>query len=513
MATTVVRFRGFELLARNYRLLLTRWRSFGDLGLHENLVARLRALKIQYPSEIQTKALPIVSVGGNTVINAETGSGKTLCYLLPIVNRLLTNPSISRTSPYALILLPTVELCHQVDEVLKSIAGPDITSCVVHHDSRLHVNHPIIMAIPGALLSYRMQSLDPVKVVVTDEADFLTTSGGKDVWRVLNYMKYGEHIKMKKKNYAVTKRLDKRKREGLTDRQFVFVAATLPSRGKKASYNVLKHWLPNCQMINSEIAHQKLPTVDFEYRRVENEKKLNELLVCLDSLLRDSLEHENEMEDQKKNTNRKLRVLVFANTAKHASKACAFLTGTEIKEEKEVIEAQLPESYNSRTIKDGLEYIKVPSSGGHTSETSNSDNSKRISNTNVINLYKEICAELHGHVPLHQRVLSLEKFKNGEIQVLICTDIASRGLDIPNVTHVIQLDFATDAAQMLHRVGRTARAGSHGKVVNFITKDNEELVNALRACDNNSNEKTYENIFSRNRMFRRRLLARNLTKA
>ena len=86
-----------------------------------------------------------------------------------------------------------------------------------------------------------------------------------------------------------------------------------------------------------------------------------------------------------------------------------------------------------------------------------------MTHTGFKDMWPDRVGQIHGSIPPAERIKTLKKFTSGELKVLICTDLASRGLDIPDVSHVIQLDFAPNAAQVLHRTGRTARAGASGK--------------------------------------------------
>lgn len=366
----------------------------------------------------------------------------------------------------------------QVAAVFKSIAEPDMFPSIVTRDSNLLINrnYPVVMAMPSSLLSYNLDVLKNVRVVITDEADFLTTSGGKDVWKLLNFFKYGKHLKKKsqygsKFNQKSTPQRDRRiDNKEISDldfsahRQFVFVAATLPSRGKMASLNVLTKWLPQPEVVTTSIVHQRLPTLDMEYVRVTEDTKLPELMKVLNTLV--DLKYENENIDARKDSeilrrenmeygneriecettctnsdaNRKpLRVLVFTNTAQQANKVFEFLSNPEEQLSNQQQSFSVNQNDNPRLDKETL------------------------IDTRSKSYWKDKCAELHKDVPVEKRLESLERFKSGELSVLVCTDLASRGLDIPDVSHVIQLDFASNAAYVLHRTGRTARAGAHGK--------------------------------------------------
>jgi superfamily II DNA/RNA helicase len=113
--------------------------------------------------------------------------------------------------------------------------------------------------------------------------------------------------------------------------------------------------------------------------------------------------------------------------------------------------------------------------------------------------------EFHRKVPLEERIQNLEAFKQAENKkaILVCTDAASRGLDIPDVRCVFQIGFASSAVDYLHRIGRTARAGKKGRVVNMYTQDSDALVTSvMQAIDE---ERSVQDAFSRKRSFRKKI--------
>ncbi|KAL9975841.1 hypothetical protein ACROYT_G013049 [Oculina patagonica] len=581
--------------SRNVYFERAKKRLFHSFGIKDVLIKRLKKLRIENPTAIQEKALGPVLEGKNTVINAETGSGKTLCYLLPIVNKLFMDKEALSRPPYALVLLPSIELCHQVANVFQSLTDDSMQPCIVHRDSRLHIHpkYPIVLATPSTLYTYTLKSLNNVQMVITDEADLVITSGGDDIWEILSFFKGVDSSKKRKKQQ---KRLAKQKslqgkivvRQHESDssmlksseivetdlnpsgknasiqadvspsqRQFVFVAATLPSRGKKAVYNVLKEWLPDAKFVTTDLVHHTVPTVDIFYVKVEEALKLPEMLRCLNSLVRiikypltaayernsqqaivgnetnvggrsnsfsdeeknaemfqtkdkvDSLDsEETHFEDEtQRNKNeifvepvglKNLRVLVFVNSSKAAEQAFNFLSdSTEVEES------------DSSPWKHVTQHDKVITLWQGDRNELNDDGAVAhkhvVTQTGFKEIWPERVGRIHGDIPPAERIETLKKFTSGELKVLICTDLASRGLDIPDVSHVIQLDFALNAAQVLHRTGRTARAGASGKVINFITKDDEDLARAVRACEDSPDSKGYQATFSRNRMFRKRV--------
>ena len=299
-------------------------------------------------------------------------------------------------------------------------------------------------------------------------------------------------------------------------RQFVFVAATLPHHGPKSAFSVLKDWVPEAEFVSTDLVHQILPTVDIFYVRVQEVEKLPALLRCLNSLaglikypfahaekksnekmdfkFEESVDFSSDISLGKDKTekmylsNKKteildahkskfkdraseecdfattsfgnvgwenLRVLVFVNSARAAEQAFNFLSDP----------GEVEES-NSISSKHGT---KSDESSTTWQAEDKGDGSKKdalsyfVTHTGSKDIWIGRVGMIHKKLPLSQRIETLNKFKLAELKVLICTDLASRGLDIQDVSHVIQLDFAPNAAHVLHRTGRTARAGAAGR--------------------------------------------------
>ena len=420
--------------------------------------------------------------------------------------------------------------------------------CIVQRDSRLqiHPKYPIVLATPRTLYTYSLKSLANVQMVVTDEADLVISSGGDDIWEILSFFKGVDSLKKRKKHKKLLARQralqganfikehesdssrhssNETERTDLysgdkngsiqadvspTPRQFVFVAATLPSRGKKAIYNVLKGWLPDAEFVTTDLAHHTVPTVDIYYVKVGEALKLPELLRCLNSLVGsikyslsgaemrsraqavvrneskvatsanssvdqeddaemfdDSLDSEEASFEDKTQRNKSetflepvglenLRVLVFVNTPKAAEQAFNFLSDSAEEEESD-----------SSPWKHVTQYDNTITMWYNDQDDFDEDGEVEpeyvVTHTGFKDMWPGRVGQIHGNIPPSERMETLKKFISGELKVLICTDLASRGLDIPDVSHVIQLDFALNAAQVLHRTGRTARAGASGK--------------------------------------------------
>ena len=387
--------------------------------------------------------------------------------------------------------------------------------------------YPIIIATPDSLFNYGLSSLNNVQVVVTDEADFLITGGGDVVWEILSFFKGVDSLKTKRRQRRLTRRqkvsrepnavqgsiesFDPNKQNGkkaasatpvchnellhapisAPKRQFVFVAATLPRHGPKAAFNVLKEWIPEARLVSTDLAHHPVPTVGISYMRVHEANKLPMLLLCLNVLagvfknplknygMKISIDGEKTVGSNSIILTREeldvpishqyhpdrndvsflecvgltnLRVLVFANSWKMAEQAFNFLRDVRETDGNDFIVWKLQNDVT--TTRCGEKTDCDVHSGTASSFF------EKIGDQDI---WKGRVGLIHKKLSVNERVENLDKFKSGQLKVLICTDLGSRGLDIPEVTHVIQLDFAPNATAVLHRTGRTARAGSSGK--------------------------------------------------
>ena len=185
--------------------------------------------------------------------------------------------------------------------VFQSLTDDTSHPGIVRRDSRLQINHkyPIIVATPSTLFTYSLKTLNNVQVVVTDEADHVIASVEHDIWEILSFFKGVDSLKKRRKQQHSSRQKALQGRRSATEqgsdssipiklngirtkglnhsgknvsiqadvlpsqRRFVFVAATLPSRGKKAVYNVLKGWLPDAEFVSTDLVHHTVPTVEY----------------------------------------------------------------------------------------------------------------------------------------------------------------------------------------------------------------------------------------------------------
>ncbi|XP_019932811.3 ATP-dependent RNA helicase DDX47 [Aedes albopictus] len=350
--------------------------TWEDMGLIDTLCEACRALKWKAPSKIQKEAIPLALQGKDVIGLAETGSGKTGAFALPILQALLENPQ----RYFAVILTPTRELAYQISEQFEAlgasigikccviVGGMDMVSQALHLARKPH----IIIATPGRLVDHLENTkgfnLKAVKYLVMDEAD-----------RILNL---DFEVELEK----ILKVIPRERRT------FLF-SATMTKKVKKLERASLK------DPVKVEVSSK--------YQTVE---KLLQYYIFIPAKYKDVyLVHIlNELAGNS--------FMIFCSTCNNTVRTALMLRA--------------------------LGLAAVP---------------------------------LHGQMSQNKRLAALNKFKGKNRQILISTDVASRGLDIPHVDVVLNFDIPTHSKDYIHRVGRTARAGRAGKAVTFVTQYDVEL--------------------------------------
>ncbi|ENN77964.1 probable ATP-dependent RNA helicase DDX47 isoform X1 [Dendroctonus ponderosae] len=350
--------------------------TWSDLGLVDVLCKACEQLKWKTPSKIQRESIPVALQGKDIIGLAETGSGKTAAFALPILQALLENPQ----RHFALILTPTRELAFQISEQFEAlgsgigvksiviVGGLDMTSQALMLAKKPH----IIIATPGRLVDHLSNTkgfnLRALKFLVMDEAD-----------RILNMDFEAEVDKILK--------VIPRER-----RTFLF-SATMTKKVNKLQRACLQ------DPVRVEVSTK--------YQTVE---KLLQYYVFIPAKFKDVyLVHI-------LNENAGNSFMVFCSTCNNTIRTALLLRN--------------------------LGFTAVP---------------------------------LHGQMSQNKRLAALTKFKAKNRSILISTDVASRGLDIPHVDIVINFDIPMHSKDYIHRVGRTARAGRSGKAITFVTQYDVEL--------------------------------------
>ncbi|MCB1217729.1 DEAD/DEAH box helicase [bacterium] len=339
---------------------------FSDFGLSAKLLANVEKRGYEAPTPIQDLAIPSVKEGRDVVGLANTGTGKTAAFLLPLIDRMLADKS-----QYALVLAPTRELAIQIEEELQSFTiGLGMRSTVIVGGvgegaqlKSLKADNRFIIATPGRLIDFLRRGelkLNHVNNVVLDEADRMLDMGFiRDMRYIIGLLP--------------------------RERQTLFFSATMSEEIR----GLIGDFLRNPVTV-SVVRHKTSANVEQEVISMSGRKRF-EMLV---DLLR---------QPQLK------RVLVFGRTKHGMNKLSKMLN------------------------REGLE-------------------------TDAI----------HGNKSHNARQLALKRFKEGSIQALVATDVAARGLDIDDVSHVINFELPQTYDDYIHRIGRTGRAGRTGHAITFI---------------------------------------------
>ncbi|XP_040895663.1 probable ATP-dependent RNA helicase DDX28 [Toxotes jaculatrix] len=371
--------------------------TFNNLHICKELVEALDRLNITHPTTVQLQTIPKIMKGHNILCAAETGSGKTLSYLLPIIHRLQAEKEMhSRRSHQirTLVLVPSRELAEQVTAVSRTLCAPfDLQTRTVgggrgvgHIKMVFRRNHPdILVATPGALvkaLRRRCLDLDELRFLVVDEAD---TMFDPSFSAMLESILLHAHIASHPKQI-----------HGLNQKaQLLVVGATFPGGVGEVLSQVTD--LGRMVVIKSKMLHFLMPHVKQTFLKVKGADKILELHQALKLLQRDKGGG---------------GVLVFCN--------------------------------KSATV-NWLGYAMEEMGVEH--------------------------ARLQGEMPATVRTGIFQSFQKGTVDVLICTDIASRGLDTSRVRLVVNYDFPESHTDYIHRAGRVGRAGGveDGEVLSFVT--------------------------------------------
>jgi ATP-dependent RNA helicase RhlB len=351
--------------------------AFSSFDLHPATLAGLEGAGFSRCTPIQALTLPITLAGRDVAGQAQTGTGKTLAFLVTVVNRLLTRPALAERNPEdprALILAPTRELAIQIHkDAVKFASDLGLKFALVYggvdydkQRSILQAGADVIIATPGRLIDYVKQhkvvSLHACEVCVLDEADRMFDLGFiKDIRFLLRRMPIR------------------------TERQTMLFSATLSHRVLELAYEHMNE--PEKIVVETE--HITAARVRQKLYYPADEEKLPLLLGLL-------------------SRSEGARTMVFVNTK-------AFV--------------------------------------------------ERVARSLERNGYR--VGVLSGDVPQKKRESLLKKFQAGQLEILVATDVAARGLHIDGVSHVYNYDLPFDAEDYVHRIGRTARLGAEGDAISF----------------------------------------------
>jgi len=349
--------------------------NFDDLGLMPSLLKAVKEKGYEVPSPIQEKAIPLILKGRDILASAQTGTGKTAGFTLPLLQRLSENEPKGKRNIRALILTPTRELAAQIyDNVLEYSKHINLRSTVIFGGvnqrpqvATLRQGVDILIATPGRLLdlvNQRVLFLDNVEILVLDEADRMLDMGFKrDIDKIMSLIP--------------------------SRRQNLLFSATFSKEIKFLARDILN----NPETVETSPQNTTVEAIVQKAYKVDKNKK-PELII---KLIKEGGWSQ---------------VLVFTRTKHGANNLC------------------------KKMIKSDIQ-----------------------------------AAAIHGNKSQSARTKALFGFKNGTVEVLVATDIAARGLDIPLLPHVINFELPNIPEDYVHRIGRTGRAGAKGEALSLVSGD------------------------------------------
>ncbi|XP_002460168.1 DEAD-box ATP-dependent RNA helicase 22 [Sorghum bicolor] len=488
--------------------------SWGSLGVSERLASALRGAGLSRPSLVQATCIPHVLMENDVIVAAETGSGKTHGYLVPLIEKLCSKSSTTKddnsqdTTPGAhdivLVLCPNVMLCEQVVRMANSLLDesgePLKSAAAVCGPKGWPAVHPdILVATPAALLNYlfdydpekrrRERFLRNVKFVVFDEADMLLCGSFENqVIRLIHMLRFDEKLLSRAQDSG--KEVSLGSDDGyLEDSRFE--TAEFSGSDEEIEDNIVQD--RPVKVENSHVGARK------DWRRVRKIYRRSKQYVFVAATLPQSGKR------------------TAGGVLKRMFPDAVWVSGTYLHCHNPRLERRWIEVTADTQVDALLNAVKY----GLKSEVHDAKDVRRrtmvFTNTvdaanSVSDILRRVgipCILYHRESSLEERANNLQSFReNGG--VLVCTDAAARGLDVPNVSHVIQAEFAACAVDFLHRVGRTARAGQSGIVTSLYTEANRDLVRAVRQAEELA--QPVERAFSRKRSFRNKLKKQALQK-
>ena len=350
--------------------------KFSDLSISLLVLDAIKKLKLIKPTPIQKISIPLALEGNDILGTAQTGTGKTYAFGIPLINHL----TLDKDS-YAIILTPTRELALQVSSALK-----DLTSMKNIIDTAV--------IIGGDSIQKQLKQLKKARLVVG-------TPG-----RIHDHIRR-KSLKLSKFNFLVLDETDRMLDMGFVDEiksiieklpshQTLLFSATLP---KKIS-DIAKNFMTNPQRVNVGEENTPLTNIKQEIKNVNQKEKFEHLKLEL-------LEINGS-------------VVLFVKTKRSADKIALKLR---------------KDKFNAEAI--------------------------------------------HGDLRQSKREKVILKFRKNRFQILVATDVAARGLDIPHIEHVINYDIPQNPEDYIHRIGRTARAGAKGRALTFLTEGDKKNWNAI----------------------------------
>ena len=359
--------------------------SFADLGLSQKVQDAVISSGYTTPTPIQAQAIPFAMQRRDVLGIAQTGTGKTAAFTLPMLSLLETGRARARM-PRTLILEPTRELAAQVQDSFEKYSGNQKLNVALliggvsfgDQDQKIMRGVDVLIATPGRLLDHVERGkllLTGIEILVIDEADRMLDMGFiPDIERIAKLVPF--------------------------TRQTLFFSATMPPEIQKLA----DQFLHNPARV--EVSRPATAATTITQKLVSSGRKDFEKRDVLRNLMRNAEELKN--------------AIVFCNRKREVA------------------------TLHRSLVKHG---------------------------------FAAVC--LHGDMDQHARNAALDQFKNGDATILVASDVAARGLDIPDVSHVINYDVPHHADDYIHRIGRTGRAGRTGTAISLVTAEDTKSIAAI----------------------------------
>ncbi len=360
--------------------------KFEDYRISPDIKKSIAKLGFKRPTDIQYKAIPNILKGEDLLAIAQTGTGKTAAFAIPILS-ILHDQKQGRKRPdgiKCLVMVPTRELAIQINDVFLDLGRHTKVNTFaifggVEQDAqiaKLQKGIDILVATPGRmfdLISQKHLNLERVEMLILDEADHMLDLGFiKDIRDVLRFLP--------------------------KKRQTLFFSATINEKIKKIAYSLVSKAAIRIQISPKDPVSKRVDHfvtyVDMDDKRFFLERLINQ--------------------------NEEAKILIFVRTKVRAERVKKAMARVEI---------------NTLTI--------------------------------------------HGDKGQKDRFAVMKEFKTGAVKVLIATDVSARGIDIPNVTYVVNYDLPEQAENYVHRIGRTGRGTHRGYAISFCSPEEKELLEAI----------------------------------
>lgn len=356
---------------------------FEQYNIAEGIKKSIEDLGYKKPTDIQYRSIPPILKGEDVLAIAQTGTGKTAAFAIPILHKLNENKAKSKEGVRCLVMAPTHELALQIDTVFKDLGKHlNLVSFCIHGGveqdpqiAKLNKGVDILIATPGRMFDLRSQGeliISNVEILVLDEADHMLDLGFyKDISDLMNFIP--------------------------KKRQTLFFSATINPKIKKLAYSIVT------RAIRIQISPKDPVAKNIEH--AISFVEMDDKRFFLEEIIKSNVEK---------------KILVFVRTKVRAER-----------------------------VMKAMERVEI------TSETIHSDKLQSERNS------------------------TMAKFRNGELKILIATDVSARGIDIPNVEYVINYDMPESSEHYVHRVGRTGRGSLRGIAISFCSNEEKELLQEI----------------------------------